>query len=104
MVDKNIIVNNPLLKGDSYFTVADSKNQQKDEVNNDDQHELFQQAPPHGYCNTPEKAVLLNSLDNIQESLRKSVTDLMAEFLKLKSFMMDELYSLNVRLDRVQCD
>ena len=61
MVDKNIIVNNPTLKGDSYFIVADSKTQRGDEVSNDDQHEFFQQTPPRIDCNTPEKAVVSNS-------------------------------------------
>ena len=42
MIDKNIIVNNPTLKGDSYFIVADSKTQPEDEVSNNNQHELFQ--------------------------------------------------------------
>ena len=58
MVDKNIIVNNPPLKGDSYFVVADAKFQQGDEVSNDNQHDLFQQTPLRVDCNTPEKAVL----------------------------------------------
>ena len=42
MIDKNIVVNNPTLKGDSYFIVADSKTQPEDEVSNNNQHELFQ--------------------------------------------------------------
>ena len=68
MIDKNIIVNNPTLKGDSYFIVADSKTQPGDEVSNDNQHELFQQTPPRIDCNTPEKAVVSNSSDNVQEN------------------------------------
>ena len=36
-VDKNIIVNNLTLKGNSYFIVAASKTKQRDEVGNDDQ-------------------------------------------------------------------
>ena len=68
MVDKNIIVNNPTLKADSYFVVADSKTQEGDKVNNEDQHELFQQTPLCIDCNTPEKVALLDSSDNIQEN------------------------------------
>ena len=101
MVDKNIIVNNPTLKGDSYFIVADSKTQQKDELSNGNQHELFQQTLLHTYCNIPEKAVLLNSSGNIKESLSESTTDLKAEFLASKFFVMNELFSINVNLDRV---
>ena len=41
MVDKNVIVNNSTLKGDSYFIIADSKAQLRDEVSNDAQDELF---------------------------------------------------------------
>ena len=107
MVDKNIFVNNPTLKG-----VADSKTQQRDDVNNDDQHELFQQVLLHIDChyvksvcirsfsgpnagkygpeklrirtlfkqgNTPENAVLSNSSENVQESLSESITDLKEE-------------------------
>ena len=107
MVVKNIIVNNPTLKDNSYFIVADSKTQQGDEISNDNQHKLFQQTTLRFDGNIPEKAVSSNSLDNIQESLSKNTTDLKAEFLVLKSFVMDELYSINVNLDRVQtkqCD
>ena len=54
MVDKNIIVNNPTLKGDSYFIVEDSKTQQRDEDEDEDddviayidnQLELYQPTP-----------------------------------------------------------
>lgn len=41
MLDKNIIVNSPTLKGDLDFIVADIKTQKGGEVSNDDQHELF---------------------------------------------------------------
>ena len=59
MVDKNIIANNPTLKGDSYFIVADSKTQQRDEDEDEDddviayidnQLELYQQTPLHIDC------------------------------------------------------
>ena len=66
MVDKNIIVNNLTLKGNSYFIVADRKTQQRDGTSNGDQNELFQETPLHIVCNTPKKSVCLsNSLDNI---------------------------------------
>ena len=68
MVDKNIIVNNPTLKADSYFVAADSKTQEGDKVSNDDQHELFQQTPLCINCNTPENVALSDSSDNIQEN------------------------------------
>ena len=78
MVDKNIIVNNPTLKGDSYFVVADAKFQQGDEVSNDNQHELFQQTPLRVDCNTPEKAVLSKSSDNVQENVSENISDIKA--------------------------
>ena len=78
MVDKNIIVNNPTLKGDSYIVVADAKIQRGDEVSNDHQHELFQQTPLRIDCNTPEKAVLSKSSDNVQENVSETISDLKA--------------------------
>ena len=78
MVDKNIIVNNPTLNGDSYFVVADAKIQRGDEVSNDNQHELFQQTPLRIDCNTPEKAVLSKSSDNVQENASENISDLKA--------------------------
>ena len=33
-----------------------------------------------------------------------SLTDFIAEFLTLKSFVMDELYSINVSFDRIQTE
>ena len=77
MVDKNIIVNNPTLKGDSYFVVADAKIQRGDEVSNENQ-ELFQQTPLRIDCNTPEKAVLSKSSDNVQENVSENISDLKA--------------------------
>ena len=73
MVDKNIIVNNPTLKADSYFVVADSKTQEGDKVSNDDQHELFQQSPLCIDCNTPENVALSDSSDNIQEKISSNI-------------------------------
>ena len=87
MVDKNIIVNNPTLKGDSYFILADSKTQKEDEISNHDHHELFQQTRLYIDCNTPEKAVLSNSSDIFEENLSKNITDLKTEFLALKSVL-----------------
>ena len=107
MVDKNIIVNNPTLKSDSYFVIADSKTQRGNEVSNDDQHELFHQTPSRIDCKTPDKAAVSNSTDHAQENLSENISDLTAEFLAFKSFVMDELYSINVNLDRAraeQCD
>ena len=86
MIVKNIIVSNPTLKSDSYFIVADSKTQQGNEVSNDDQQELFQQTPPRIDCNTPEKTVVSNSSDNVQENLSKSISYLKAEFLRVEVF------------------
>ena len=86
MIDKNIIVSNPTLKSDSYFIVADSKTQQGNEVSNDDQQELFQQTLPRIDCNTPEKTVVSNSSDNVQENLSKSISYLKAEFLRVEVF------------------
>ena len=102
MVDKNIIVNNPTLKDDSYFIIVDSKNQQGDEVSNNGQHELFQQTRFGIDCNTPEKAVLSNSSGNIQESVSENLTHLV-----LKFSVIDEFYMINVNLNRIraeQCD
>ena len=77
MVDKNIIVNNPTLKGDSYFVVADAKIQRGDEVSNENQ-ELFQQTPLRIDYNTPGKAVLSKSSDNVQENVSENISDLKA--------------------------
>ena len=104
MLDKNIVVNSPTLKGDLDFIVADSKTQKGEEVSNDDQHKLFQQTPLRINCNTPKKAVLSDSSDNIQEGVSENITDLKAEFLALKSFVMDELYSINVNIDHSQTE
>ena len=104
MLDKNIIVNSPTLKDDLDFIVADSKTQKGEEVSNDDQHKLFQQTPLRINCNTPKKAVLSDLSDNIQEGVSENITDLKAEFLALKSFVMDELYSINVNLDHSQTE
>ena len=101
-----IIVNNPTLKGDSYFTVVDSKTQWGDEVSNDDQHEIFRQTPRID-SNTSGKVVISNSSDNVQENRSENISDLIAGFLALKSFVMDELCSINVNLGRAwteQCD
>ena len=76
MVDKNITVNNLTLKGDSYFVVVDAKTQRGDEVSNDNQRELFQQTPLRIDCNTPEKAVLSKSSDNVQENVSENISDL----------------------------
>ena len=78
MVDKNIIVNNSTLNGDSYFVVADAKPQRGDEVSNDDQHELFQQMPLRIDCNVPEKTALPKLLDNVQENVSENISDLKA--------------------------
>ena len=75
MVDKNITVNIPTLKGDSYFVVADAKIQRGDEVSNDNHHKLFQLRID---CNTPEKAVLSKSSDNVQENVSENMSDLKA--------------------------
>ena len=107
MVDKNIIVNNSILKGDSYFVVADAKPQRVDEASSDDQHELFQQPSLRIDCNAPEKTVLSKLSDNVQENVSENIPDLKTSFLSLKSFVMDELYSINVNLDHFrtkQCD
>ena len=104
MLDKNIIVNSPTLKDDLDFIVADSKTQKGEEVSNDDQHKLFQQTPLRINCNTPKKAVLSDLSDNIQEGVSENITDLKAECLALKSFVMDELYSINVNLDHSQTE
>lgn len=45
-----------------------------------------------------------DSSDNIQEVLSENMTDLKAEFLALKSFVMDELYTINVNLDHSQTE
>ena len=76
MVDKNIIVNNLTLKGVSYFVVVDAKTQRGDEVSNDNQRELFQQTSLCIDCNTPEKAVLSKSSDNVQENVSENISDL----------------------------
>ena len=76
MVDKNITVNNLTLKGDSYFVVVDAKTQRGDEVSNGNQRELFQQTPLRIDCNTPEKAVLSKSSDNLQENVSENISDL----------------------------
>ena len=76
MVDKNITVNNLTLKGDSYFVVVDAKTQRGDEVSNGNQRELFQQTPLRIDCNTPEKAVLSKSSDNVQENVSENISDL----------------------------
>ena len=76
MVDKNIIVNNLTLKGVSYFLVVDAKTQRGDEVSNDNQRELFQQTSLRIDCNTPEKAVLSKSSDNVQENVSENISDL----------------------------
>ena len=76
MVDKNIIVNNLTLKGVSYFVALDAKTQQGDEVSNDNQRELFQQTSLRIDCNTPEKAVLSKSSDNVQENVSENISDL----------------------------
>ena len=76
MVDKNIIVNNLTLKGVSYFLVVDAKTQRGDEVSNDNQRELFHQTSLRIDCNTPEKAVLSKSSDNVQENVSENISDL----------------------------
>ena len=104
MVDKNIIVNNPTLKDDSYFIIVDSKNQQGDEVSNNDQHELFQQTRFGIDCNTPEKAVLSNSSGSIQESVSENLTHFKIENLVLKFSVIDEFYMINVNLNRIRAE
>ena len=83
MVDKNIIVNNLTLKGDSYFVIVDAKTQRGDEVSNDNQRELFQQTSLRNDCNTPEKAILSKSSDNVQENVSENTSDLKTSFLSL---------------------
>ena len=76
LADKNIIVNNLTLKGDSYFLVVDAKTQRGDEVSNDNQREFFQQTSLRIDCNTPEKAVLSKSSGSVQENVSENISDL----------------------------
>ena len=67
LADKNIIVNNLTLKGDSYFLVS-----------NGNQCEFFQQTSLRIDCNTPEKAVLSKSSGSVQENVSENISDLKA--------------------------
>ena len=89
MVDKNIIVNNPTLKDDSYFIIADSKTQQRDEASNKDQRELFQQTRLGIDCNTPEKAFFIELVGQYS-----------GEFKRKSNTLQDRKFSVEIFCDR----
>ena len=82
MGDKKSIVNNPILKGNSYFIAADSKTQQGDEVSNDNQDELFQQTPQiHIDCNTPNNLIRKSSNQKLYQYWENESRTLSFSFL-----------------------
>ena len=112
MVEQKIFINKPTIKGDSDFIV----NRGNEDLNNDtvthERHAVgtnIDQTPTLINCNTPNKDCNTQptGTQTDQDNLQDDIFNLKAEFLALKSFVMDELYGIKLSIDRVrteQCD
>ena len=112
MVEQKIFINKPKIKGDSYFIV----NRGNEYLNNDtvthERHAVgtnIDQTPTLINCNTPNKDCNTQptGTQTDQDNLQDDIFNLKAEFLALKSFVMNELYGIKLSIDRVrteQCD
>ena len=95
LVSKKILVVKRKAKGDSYEIVSESQSEtEKAVVIPDADAEL------NNKRKTPTKDTFSN-VDPSLDSITKSISNLTAEVMAIKNFIMDELYSLSRSIDRV---
>ena len=85
-------------KGDSYEIVSESRSETKKAVVPPDAD-----AELNNKRKTPTKDTF-SSFDPSLDSIKKSISNLTAEVMAIKNFIMDELYSLSRCIDRVRTE
>ena len=97
-VSKKILVNKCKGKGDSYEIFSESQKKiENDVVLSDKEPEI------NNECKTPTKDTFSN-VDQSLDCIKKSISNLTAEVMAIKNFIMDELYSLSKSIDRVRTE
>ena len=98
LVSKKILVMKRKAKGDSYEIVSESRSEtEKAVVPTDTDAEL------NNKRKTPTKDTFSN-FDPSLDSITKSISNLTAEVMAIKNFIMDELHSLSRSIDRVRTE
>ena len=99
LVSKKILVMKSKAKGDSYEIVSESQSEtEKAVVLHDTDAELN-----NNKRKTPTKDTFSN-VDPSLDSITKSISNLTAEVMAIKNFIMDELYSLSRSIDCVRTE
>ena len=98
VVSKKILVNKRKAKVDSYEIVCESQNKVEIDV-------VLSHTEPeiNNECKTPTKNTF-SSVNQRLDSITKSISNLKAEVIDIKNFIMDELYSLSRSIDRVRTE
>ena len=98
LVSKKILVMKRKAKGDSYETVSESRSETEKAV-----------VPPDtdAELNNKRKTTTEDTFSNVDpslDSITKSISNLTAEVMAIKNFIMDESYSLSRSIDRVRTE
>ena len=101
LLDQNVLENKPSCKGNSFFIVA--KGNSEDRMNPE---VLTSQTPMPQIpelCDTPQIRKKENSIGETYTKHSKiTLTNLTAEFMPLKTFLIDELYSANKNINLIK--
>ena len=93
MIERNILRNKPTPKGNSYFIVEEKPTEEEEEEREEDIIDEFD----------IEKVAMNFETPLVKDISKKgNLNETYAEFLALKNFTMDEIYTLKMKVDGIE--